>query len=177
MRRKRDGELVALADEIDAAEGAHVRGQERDAARRRKQALVRQGEEMLAAVSAAMAAGDLAGAQQGLQAARGVFEQAEAPAQLFEELAQMRRRISEAQALEERRAELERVRERAMHEGEAKLGQARRALEAGEGGGGLALARSSLKGAKEASVFGPAPGHRPKLGPGSHWLGEGSFTI
>ena len=53
---KRDGELVALADEIDAAEGAHVRGQERDAARRRKQALVRQGEEMLAAVSAAMAA-------------------------------------------------------------------------------------------------------------------------
>ena len=56
MRRKRDGELVALADEIDAAERAHVRGQERDAARRRKQALVRQGEEMLAAVSAAMAA-------------------------------------------------------------------------------------------------------------------------
>ena len=56
MRRKRDGELVALADEIDAAEHAHVRGQERDAERRRKQALARQGEEMLAAVSAAMAA-------------------------------------------------------------------------------------------------------------------------
>ena len=56
MRRKRDGELVALADEIDAAERAHVRGQERDAERRRKQALERQGEEMLAAVSAAMAA-------------------------------------------------------------------------------------------------------------------------
>ena len=39
-----------------------------------------------------------------------------------------------------------------MHEGEAKLGQARRALEAGEGGGGLALARSGLKEAKEAFV-------------------------
>ena len=52
---------------------------------------------MLAAASAAMAAGDLAGAQQRLQAARGVFEQAEAPAELFEELAQMLSEMSEAQ--------------------------------------------------------------------------------
>jgi hypothetical protein len=78
-----DADLKALSQDIDSAE--HMLKQ-RNAEEQRKRDLTNAGEVKLAEASAAMSEGDYSGARLLLKEAKGNFEQANAPAALFEEM-------------------------------------------------------------------------------------------
>lgn len=81
-----DADIKALSQDIDATE--HLQRQ-RDAEEQCRRDLTNAGEVKLAEASAAMSEGDYAGARVLLQEAKGNFEQANAPAALFEEMDSM----------------------------------------------------------------------------------------
>jgi len=146
----KDPELKALAAEIDAAEQLQL---ERNAEEERRRDMTSKGEGQLAAACAAMSAGDIPRARSLLQEASSNFEQAQASPALFEEIRSMQQRVDEAEELLRRKAAIEEDRHRSLTQGQLKLHEARRALDAlgkAESGGGIIEARALLQAAKEA---------------------------